>query len=137
MSLMAHCALIRKLSDDVFIIFEHVPVARHMKEAVTRVHIVMLQGFLWDDRPENVVPTCSCPANRNLKDCCAGIMFALQHRTEFKTWYGTCYTLKRELLSRRLRADCDPVSALLAIISSCIRFFLLTLLTLSPHHKVY
>ena len=80
-----------------------------MKEAVTRVHVVNLQLFLWDDTPENVVPTCCCSANRNCKDCCAGIMFALQHRKEFKDWFGTCFTKKKELMSRRLRADCDPV----------------------------
>lgn len=108
-ALTAQCTLIKRLSDDIFIIYEHVPVSYHMKEAVTRVHIVSLEGFLWKDCPENIVPTCCCSSNRNVKDCCAGIMFALQHRTEFKGWFDKCFTEKRELLSRRLRADCDPV----------------------------
>lgn len=109
-ALIAQCTLIRKVNDDVFVIFEHVPISEHMKETVTRVHIVSLEDFDWKDTPDNVVPTCTCPSNRNLKDCCAGIMFALQQRPEFKDWYGTCFTHKKEILSRRLRADCDPVS---------------------------
>jgi hypothetical protein len=109
MALIPHCTLIKQLDDNVFIISEHVPIQQHMKETVIRVHIVNLKGFLFKDTEDNVVPTCTCPSNRNVKDCCAGIMFALRLRPEFKAWYGTCFTHKRELLSRRLRADCDPV----------------------------
>ncbi len=54
-----------------------------------------------------VVPTCTCPANRNAKDCCAGIMKALQTHPKFPDWYGQSWH-KRELLHRRHRADCDP-----------------------------
>ncbi len=54
-----------------------------------------------------VVPTCTCPANRNAKDCCAGIMTALRHHPRFKDWYGQTWH-KKELLARRHRADCDP-----------------------------
>ena len=54
-----------------------------------------------------VVPTCTCPANRNVKDCCAGIMCALQSQPQFKDWFGRSWH-KRELLARRNRADCDP-----------------------------
>lgn len=84
-----------------------------MKEAITRVHIVNLEGFLWKDDEDNVVPICTCPANRNSNDCCAGIMKALENRPEFAAWYATGsggWVKKKELLSRRLRADLDPVS---------------------------
>ena len=54
-----------------------------------------------------VVPTCTCPANRNAKDCCAGIMKALQTHEKFIDWYGQSWH-KKELLDRRHRADCDP-----------------------------
>jgi hypothetical protein len=109
--LMHQCTLIKKVSDDIFIIHENVPVSAdcHMKEGITRVHIVNLAGFLWKDDPKNVVPTCTCPANLNIKDCCAGIMVALKHQEEFGGWYGKTFLEKRELLSRRLRADLDPV----------------------------
>jgi hypothetical protein len=108
--LIPQCTLVKRLGDDVFIIHEVVPTSAdpHMKESITRVHHVNLKGFKWKDDPTNVVPTCSCPANLNLKDCCAGIMFALQQRTEFCQWYGRSFK-KPELLSRRLRADLDPV----------------------------
>ena len=81
-----------------------------MKETITRVHNVTIAGFLWKDDADNVVPTCTCPSNRNLKDCCAGIMFALQRCPQFADWYGQGFTHHRELLDRRLRADLDPVS---------------------------
>lgn len=95
----------------MFVIYENVPkfADHHMKESIIRVHIVTLTGFMWKDDPANVVPTCTCPANRNLKDCCAGIMVALKERPEFSTWYGSSFLEKKELLSRRLRADLDPV----------------------------
>ena len=54
-----------------------------------------------------VVPTCTCPANRNAKDCCAGIMHALSKHERFKNWYGQTWH-KKELLAKRHRADCDP-----------------------------
>lgn len=111
-NLVAQCTLQKQLNDDVFIIYEHVPTNsdHHMKENITRVHVVSLAGFLWKDDEDNVVPTCICPSNRNLKDCCAGIMYALQRRKEFPTWYGKGFMDHRELLDRRLRADLDPVS---------------------------
>ena len=101
-------------------IFEHVAVVAdyHMKEAVTRVHIVNLEHFMWKDVEDNIVPTCSCPANRNLKDCCAGFMYALQLQPKFKEWFGKSFTEKKELLSRRLRADLDPVSVHLVMLPS-------------------
>ena len=115
MGLIPQCTLFKRLGDDIFIIHEVVPTAvdRHMKEPITRVHVVNLEGFGWGkaDSP-NVVPTCTCPANRNLKDCCVGIMFALQQRTEFSAWYGNSFLAKKELLSLRLRADIDPVCTL-------------------------
>jgi hypothetical protein len=110
--LIPQCTLFKRLGDDIFIIHEDVPIAfdRHMKEPITRVHVVNLKDFGWGKADStNVVPTCTCPANRNLKDCCAGIMFALQKRTEFTSWYGKSFLAKRELLSLRLRADIDPV----------------------------
>jgi hypothetical protein len=108
---MQQCTLVKKLNENVFVIHENVPVSvdHHMKEPVTRVHVVNMEGFMWKDDERNVVPTCTCPANMNLKDCCAGIMFALKQRDEFTTWYGTTFLDKKELLSRRLRADLDPV----------------------------
>ena len=118
-SLIPQCTLFKTLGDDIFIIHEIVPTAvdSHMKESITRVHIVNLEGFKWVDDPTNVVPTCTCPANRNLKDCCAGIMLALQQRKEFAAWYSLVpsFLAKRELLSRRLRADLDPVCTFLCI----------------------
>ena len=60
-----------------------------------------------DTQHLQVVPTCTCPANRNAKDCCAGIMHALSQHPRFKTWYVSTWHL-RELLDRRHRADCDP-----------------------------
>ena len=60
-----------------------------------------------DTPPLQVVPTCTCPANRNVKDCCAGIMHALSKHEKFGGWYGHTWQ-KRELLDRRHRADCDP-----------------------------
>lgn len=55
-----------------------------------------------------VVPTCTCPANVNVKDCCAGIMCALAAQKDRVTcWFGQNW-FKRELLNRRHRADCDP-----------------------------
>ena len=111
-TLIQQCTLKKKLNEDVFIIYEHVPTNsnHHMKESITRVHVVNLKGFLFRDDPKNVVPTCTCPSNRNLKDCCAGIMFALSQRSEFSAWYGQGFTFHQELLDRRLRADLDPVS---------------------------
>ena len=43
-------------------------------------------------------------------------MVALKHRQEFPAWYGKCFMEKRELLSRRLRADLDPVKFFFGII---------------------
>jgi hypothetical protein len=96
----------------VHVLYEDVPKEGHMKEAIIRVHIVNLEGFLWNDSAENVVPTCTCPANRNSNDCCAGIMKALTKLPEFSAWYSASngWLKKKELLSRRLRADLDPVS---------------------------
>ena len=55
-----------------------------------------------------VVPTCTCPASVNVKDCCAGIMCALAaQKDRFTDWFGQNW-FKRELLHRRHRADCDP-----------------------------
>jgi hypothetical protein len=109
---MHQCTLFKRLGDEVFIIHENVPTSsdHHMKEHIIRVHIVNLAGFIWKDDSTNVVPTCTCPANRNLKDCCAGIMVALKERKEFAAWYGKSFLDKRELLHRRLRADLDPAS---------------------------
>ncbi len=110
---MHQCTLFKRIGDDVFVIHENVPTSldHHMKEHIIRVHVVNLRDFKWKDDPTNVVPTCTCPANRNLKDCCAGIMVALKERKEFAAWYGKSFLDKRELLSRRLRADLDPVCA--------------------------
>ena len=110
----------RQVGDNLFVIYEHVALVAdyHMKEPVTRVHIVNLEDFMWKDDEHNVLPTCTCPANRNLKDCCAGIMFALQRQPKFKDWFGKSFTEKRELLSRRLRADLDPVSVHLVMLPS-------------------
>ena len=122
-SLIAQCTLMRKVGDNLFVIYEHVAIVAdyHMKEPVTRVHIVNLENFMWKDDEHNRVPTCTCPANRNLKDCCAGIMFALQQepfKEKFKEWFAKCFTEKKELLSRRLRADLDPVSVHLVMLPS-------------------
>ena len=108
---MHQCTIFRRLGNDVFVIHENVPVSSdyHMKESITRVHVVNMVGFKFKDDDTNVVPTCTCPANRNLKDCCCGIMVALKERQEFPSWYGKSFLEKRELLSRRLRADLDPV----------------------------
>jgi hypothetical protein len=55
-----------------------------------------------------VVPTCTCAANVNAKDCCAGIMCAIAaQKDQFSCWFGQNW-FKRELLNRRHRADCDP-----------------------------
>ena len=80
-----------------------------MKTASVRCHLYGCHSYTLFMQ---VVPTCTCPANRNVKDCCAGIMFALQQQTEFKGWFGKSFLDKKELLSHRLRADLDPVSAL-------------------------
>jgi hypothetical protein len=119
-SLIMQCTLKMQLNDDVFIIYENVPSNsdHHMKEDITRVHIVHLTGFLWKDDADNVVPTCTCPSNRNLKDCCAGIMFALQRRQEFSAWFAKGFIHHPELLNRRLRADCDPVSVHFVMLSN-------------------
>lgn len=116
-SLMHQCTLVKKLGENVFIVHENVPLSanHHMHEPITRVHVVNMEGYMWEDHERNVVPTCTCPANRNLKDCCAGIMVALKHREEFTAWYGTSFMEKRELLSRRLRADLDPVRVYLVM----------------------
>jgi hypothetical protein len=83
-----------------------------MKEGIVRVHFVNIRGFLWKNDEDNIVPTCTCPTNRNSNDCCAGIMKVLQERPEFAAWYASSdgWVTKKELLSRRLRADLDPVS---------------------------
>jgi hypothetical protein len=130
--LIHRCTLIKKLGEDVFVIHEHVPVSDdiHMKESIIRVHIVNLAGFTWKDEPANVVPTCTCTANRNLKDCCSGIMMALKQRPEFDAWYGSSFLEKRELLSRRLRADLDPVRAFFC-------FFLILFSVFPIMHIVY
>jgi hypothetical protein len=96
----------------VFIVYEQVQKNSdfHMKENIIRVHVVTTKGFVFEDRADNVAPTCTCPANRNLKDCCAGIMFVLQNRSEFSEWYGKGFIHHPELLNHRLRADLDPVS---------------------------
>ena len=73
---------------------------------------------MWKDDEHNVVPACTCPANRNVNDCCAGIMCALQNQPEFKAWYGKSFLDKKEILSRRLRADLDPVSERFFMLSS-------------------
>ncbi len=53
-----------------------------------------------------VVPTCTCPASVNVKDCCAGIMCALMTQDRFAAWFGKNW-FRKELLDRRNRADCD------------------------------
>ena len=107
-SLIPNCTIQGKVGE-LYVVFESVAKQDKMPEDVTRVHIVNLKGFMWKDDEDNVVPTCTCPANINAKDCCAGIMAVLQKRDEFKVWYVKTF-FKKELLSRRLRADCDPVS---------------------------
>ena len=107
-ALIPNCKLQRKVGD-YYLVLEHVSVdGVHMKEPVTRVHVVCLAGFEWKDSDTNVVPTCTCPANLNVKDCCPGIMKAIQEHPEFTTtWYNRSW-YKKELLHRRHRVDCDP-----------------------------
>lgn len=108
-----------------------------MPEDVTRVHIVNLKGFMWKDDEDNVVPTCTCPANINAKDCCAGIMAVLLERDEFKVWYGKSNTFfRKELLSRRLRADCDPVSVNLTRSASLHNLIPRQLLDIEEHRRI-
>jgi hypothetical protein len=110
-SLKSQCTLFRQINEHVIVVHEHVPKDHHMTEDIIRVHVVNIEGFLWEDSEQNVVPTCCCPANRNMKDCCAGIMFALElQKDRFKQWgFKSSFLEKKELLSRRLRADLDPV----------------------------
>ena len=107
-ALIPNCKLQRKVGD-YYLVLEQVSVdGVHMKEPVTRVHVVCLAGFEWKDSDTNVVPTCTCPANINVKDCCAAIMKVIQGRPEFTTeWYNRSW-YKKELLHRRHRVDCDP-----------------------------
>ncbi len=107
-SLIPNCKIQGQVGE-LHVVFESVPKQDKMPESVTRVHIVNLKGFMWKDHEDNVVPTCSCPASINSKDCCAGIMAVLQNRAEFKDWYVSTF-FRKELLHRRHRADCDPVS---------------------------
>lgn len=53
--LLSNCQFIRQLGD-IVVIFENVHESseKHMKEAVTRVHVVNLKGFLWKPTDENV-----------------------------------------------------------------------------------
>ncbi len=107
--LIPNCTVQRTIGD-YYVVLETVnKQGPHMLESVTRVHIVCLAGFEFEDLVTNVVPTCTCPANRNAKDCCAGIMKALESHAKFKDWYqnGNSWH-KKELLHRRHRADCDP-----------------------------
>ena len=53
-SLIPNCVL-KKTVGKLCVVFERVPVSgQHMKEAVVRVHIVNLEGFLWNAIEENV-----------------------------------------------------------------------------------
>ena len=123
-ALIPNCTLKRSVGD-FHVVLEQVSACRasHTSENSIRVHIVSLAGFEFENTETNVgsiynhvsrfmtqqqvVPTCTCPANRNVKDCCAGIMCALQTHPKFKAWFGRTWH-KKELLARRHRADCDP-----------------------------
>jgi hypothetical protein len=123
-ALIPNCTLKRSVGD-FHVVLEQVSACRasHTSESSIRVHIVSLAGFEFENTATNVgsiynhvsrfmtqqqvVPTCTCPASRNVKDCCAGIMCALQTHPKFKSWFGRTWH-KKELLARRHRADCDP-----------------------------
>lgn len=78
--LIPACKLIKKVGE-YYLIKQFVMGAMHAgkkNEDVIILHIVSLKDFAWADTAENKPPTCCCPANRNVKDVCCGIMFALQ-----------------------------------------------------------
>jgi hypothetical protein len=80
--LVPACKLIKKVGEYYLIkqvVIGVMNIATQKKnQDVTILHIVSLKDFAWADTPENKPPTCCCPANRNVKDVCCGIMFALQ-----------------------------------------------------------
>ena len=76
--LIPACKLIKKVGE-YYLIKQVVIAAGRITQDVTILHIVSLKDFAWADTAENKPPTCCCPANRNVKDVCCGIMFALQH----------------------------------------------------------
>jgi hypothetical protein len=107
-ALIPNCKVQRKIGDYYLVLEQVSKDGVHMKEDVTRVHVVCLAGFQWKDCDTNVVPTCTCPANINVKDCCAGIMKAIGEHPKFTTeWYNRTW-YKKELLHPRHRLDCDP-----------------------------
>jgi hypothetical protein len=84
--LIPACKLIKKVGE-YFVIEQAVKAAGQTTQDVTILHIVTLKEFAWSDSAENNPPTCCCPANRNAKDVCCGIMFAVTQVKDKYTQY--------------------------------------------------
>ena len=103
---LAACRIV-KVFGDIVISHQLVKPEGRILETVTIIHVVCLEGYLWEDSEQNIPPTCCCPENRNGKGVCCGIMAALQDKPQFQQWFGNNW-FKRELLARRHRCDLDP-----------------------------
>lgn len=104
------------LGDNMWLLQERV--SKHERSRVEDcviVHIVILQGFLWKDCPENVPPTClTCPTFLNTKCPCVGIQRALLNVEPpagcdpLPKWLLGKGIFKPEIFNNRLRIDKDP-----------------------------
>ncbi len=103
---MASCT-VQHNDGNIVISHEAVAATGRVVEPVTVVHVTSLVGYLWENTPKNVPPTCCCPEYRNGKGVCCGIMTALQQQPQFQDWYRGDW-FKKEVLARRHRADLDP-----------------------------
>ena len=54
-NLLSNCQLVKQIGS-IVVVFEDIAegATKHTKEAVTVVHVVNLEGFLWEDAEENV-----------------------------------------------------------------------------------
>lgn len=57
-NLLPSCTLVRRVGEHIFVSLQEVQPTKHVQEIVKIVHITNLEGFLWDDTPENVSTIC-------------------------------------------------------------------------------
>jgi hypothetical protein len=80
--MISSCELVI-IAGDYYVITQLVKANAKQTIDVTILHVVCLKGFEWTDSETSKPPTCCCYVNRNGKDVCCGIMFALQHHDKF------------------------------------------------------
>ncbi len=85
-----------------------------------QLHLVDVDGFCWEDSPENIPPRClTCPFHRNSKIPCIGILTLLQNLTPLvgpasvSEWLGKKGLCRPEIFANRWRVDKDPTKFIL------------------------